>query len=89
MGALHDGTPVAGPPGATRRRPRCGVDLCQPHAIRAVAKIISAYPRNLEKDCELLAAEGVDVVFAPTVKTMYPAGKTEVTVQPGPVGRSV
>jgi pantoate--beta-alanine ligase len=34
----------------------------------------SRYPRTLEQDCEMLAAEGVDVVFTPTVEAMYPAG---------------
>ena len=30
------------------------------------------YPRNFERDCQLLEAEGVQFVFAPTVKEMYP-----------------
>jgi pantoate--beta-alanine ligase len=32
------------------------------------------YPRTLEQDCEMLDAEGVDVVFTPTAEAMYPAG---------------
>lgn len=32
------------------------------------------YPRNFEADCTLAAAEGADVVFAPAVEEMYPAG---------------
>jgi len=32
------------------------------------------YPRVLERDCELLASEGADFVFAPNVEEMYPAG---------------
>jgi pantoate--beta-alanine ligase len=32
------------------------------------------YPRTFEADCELLEAEGVDVVFAPTPEEMYRRG---------------
>ncbi len=32
------------------------------------------YPRSFEADCTLAEAEGVDVVFAPAVEEMYPAG---------------
>jgi pantoate--beta-alanine ligase len=32
------------------------------------------YPRAFEADCALAQAEGADVVFAPTVEEMYPAG---------------
>lgn len=35
------------------------------------------YPRNLDRDCELLEREGVDLVFAPSVEEMYP--RTSVT----------
>jgi pantoate--beta-alanine ligase len=39
------------------------------------------YPRNTERDCELLATEGVDAVFMPSVNEMYPDGfATSVTV---------
>jgi len=34
----------------------------------------AAYPRDLDTDCALAAAEGVDVVFAPVVDEMFPAG---------------
>lgn len=33
---------------------------------------LERYPRSLERDCEMLAQEGVDVVFAPAVEEMYP-----------------
>lgn len=32
------------------------------------------YPRSFEADCALAQAEGADVVFAPTVEELYPAG---------------
>lgn len=34
----------------------------------------ATYPRDVERDLALLRAEGVDVVYAPTVAEMYPAG---------------
>src|SRR3954470_18292860 len=32
----------------------------------------SKYPRTFERDCEMLTAEGVAYLFAPTKETMYP-----------------
>ncbi len=32
------------------------------------------YPRDPERDCTLAAAAGVDLIFAPTSREMYPAG---------------
>jgi pantoate--beta-alanine ligase len=43
---------------------------------------LARYPRDLERDLSLLAAEGVDFVFAPTDGEMYPPGhQTVVTVR--------
>ena len=35
---------------------------------------LARYPRSLQRDCELLAAEHVDLVFTPTTESMYPEG---------------
>jgi pantoate--beta-alanine ligase len=50
---------------------------------------LDRYPRTLEADLELCAAEGVDVVFAPSVAEVYPHGvrsEGAVTVDPGRLG---
>lgn len=46
---------------------------------------LDAYPRTLDEDVAKLKAAGVDAVFAPTAREMYPNGP-RTTVQPGPVG---
>lgn len=50
---------------------------------------LDRYPRTLDVDLELCAAEGVDAVFAPSVDEVYPLGVRSdraVTVHPGPLG---
>ena len=39
---------------------------------------LKAYPRTLEKDCELLETTGCDYVFAPSEAEMYPEPDTRV-----------
>lgn len=46
---------------------------------------LDTYPSALDSDLELLADEGVEVVFAPSVSSMYPDG-FRTTVHPGPLG---
>jgi pantoate--beta-alanine ligase len=46
------------------------------------------YPRPLEQDMALCADEGVQVVFAPARREIYPAEPT-VTVDPGELGRQL
>jgi pantoate--beta-alanine ligase len=44
------------------------------------------YPRDEERDLAICRAEGVDIVFAPSVEEMYPAG-AETTVSVGSLSR--
>ena len=44
---------------------------------------LDRYPRTLEADLEVCAAEGVDVVFAPAVAQMYPGGFSHDSVHDG------
>jgi pantoate--beta-alanine ligase len=48
---------------------------------------LDRYPRTLDDDLAMCAAEGARAVFAPSAGEMYPAGQPEVTVDPGPMGR--
>ncbi len=48
---------------------------------------LDRYPRTLDEDLAMCAREGVRLVFAPSAAEMYPGGKPEVTVDPGPVGQ--
>jgi pantoate--beta-alanine ligase len=43
------------------------------------------YPRTFERDCALLEAEGVELLFAPDETQLYPE-KQVFKVQPGPLG---
>ncbi len=47
---------------------------------------LQRYPRTLEADMALLEAEGVDLVFAPSVNEMYPDGEPKVRIASGPLG---
>jgi pantoate--beta-alanine ligase len=46
---------------------------------------LDRYPRTFDADLEVCAAQGVDVVFAPSVDEVYPGGDPQVTVEPGPL----
>ena len=85
MGALHDGhrelIKVA--------RRRCAVIvvtvILNPLQF-APSEDLSRYPKTLESDVALCAQEDVDLVFAPDVDEVYPAGEPQVRVQAGPLG---
>ena len=47
---------------------------------------LASYPRDLDRDLARCRGEEVDAVFVPGEDEMYPAGRPEVTVDPGPLG---
>jgi pantoate--beta-alanine ligase len=73
MGALHDGH-VALVRLAKRRASKVIVSIFVNPAQFAPTEDFGSYPRTWKSDVARLAAEGVDLVWNPDVKTMYPAG---------------
>lgn len=45
---------------------------------------LNSYPRPIEGDVDVCASAGVDVVYAPTIATMYPTG-FQTRISPGPL----
>jgi len=89
MGALHDGhahllraaRTLAGPRGSVI------VSIFVNPLQFGPGEDLDRYPRTLDEDLAMCAAEGVCAVFAPSAAEMYPGGKPQVTVEPGPMGR--
>ena len=87
MGALHDGhrallrraREVAGPGGAV------AVSIFVNPLQFGPAEDLDKYPRTLEADLAACEEERVDLVFAPSVREMYPE-RQFVMVDPGPAG---
>ena len=85
MGALHDGhrelIKVA------RRRCEVIVVTVFLNPLQfAPSEDLSRYPKTLDADVALSAEENVDLVFAPSVEEVYPAGEPQVRVHAGPLG---
>ena len=89
MGALHDGhaqllraaRTLAGPRGSVI------VSIFVNPLQFGPAEDLDRYPRTLNEDLAVCARAGADLVFAPSAAQMYPGGRPEVTVDPGPAGQ--
>ena len=89
MGALHDGhahllraaRTLAGPRGSVI------VSIFVNPLQFGPGEDLDRYPRTLDEDLAICARAGADLVFAPSAAEMYPGGRPEVTVDPGPAGQ--
>ncbi|OYY60722.1 MAG: pantoate--beta-alanine ligase, partial [Rhizobiales bacterium 35-66-30] len=73
MGALHEGHIALVRQAKTLAR-RIVVSIFVNPTQFAPNEDFSRYPRTFDNDLALLAAEGVDVVYAPSAADMYPQG---------------
>jgi pantoate--beta-alanine ligase len=83
MGALHDGH-VSLVRLAKRRAAKVAVSIFVNPTQFAPTEDFSSYPRTWKADVAKLAAEGVDLIWNPDVKTMYPAGFATRILPEGP-----
>ncbi len=83
MGALHDGH-LALVRLAQKRARRVVVSIFVNPAQFAPIEDFSKYPRTFAQDMAALTAEGVDLVWAPTEKAMYPEGFATRIAPAGP-----
>jgi pantoate--beta-alanine ligase len=83
MGALHDGH-VSLVRLAKRRAAKVVVSIFVNPAQFAPTEDFSSYPRTWKSDMAKLSAEGVDLVWNPDVKTMYPDGFATRIAPEGP-----
>src|SRR5450631_4193964 len=83
MGALHDGH-VSLVRLAKRRAKRVIVSIFVNPTQFAPTEDFSSYPRTWKADVARLAAENVDLIWNPDVKTMYPDGFATRILTEGP-----
>jgi pantoate--beta-alanine ligase len=83
MGALHDGH-VSLVRLAKRRAAKVVVSIFVNPAQFSPTEDFGSYPRTWKADVARLAAENVDLIWNPDVKTMYPAGFATKILTEGP-----
>lgn len=83
MGALHDGH-LSLVRASMNRADVTVVSIFVNPTQFAPTEDLAAYPRDMERDLELLRAEGVDFIFTPSAAKMY-REEAGVTVDPGAI----
>jgi pantoate--beta-alanine ligase len=84
MGALHDGHLSL----IARAREECDTVVASIFVNPlqfGQPEDLATYPRDLERDLLLLEKEGVDIAFTPDAEEMYPTGRPDTAVEPGPL----
>jgi pantoate--beta-alanine ligase len=87
MGNLHAGH-LALVELARAHAPRVAVSLFVNRLQFAPTEDFEQYPRTFSADCEKLSAAGVELVFAPDERVLYPEPQ-ECVVDPGPLGEAL
>jgi pantoate--beta-alanine ligase len=83
MGALHEGH-LSLVRQARRQAERVVVSIFVNPTQFAPSEDFSSYPRQLQRDLDLLATVGIDAVFIPDAGVMYPAGFATTISMSGP-----
>ncbi len=81
MGALHDGHLSLIREAKKTGKPVVVSIFVNPEQF-APEEDLEKYPRNLEQDCEFAESVDADVVFAPSVSTMYPSEPETIELPP-------
>jgi pantoate--beta-alanine ligase len=87
MGNLHEGH-LSLVRLARRHAPRVAASIFVNRLQFAPGEDFERYPRTFDADCERLAAEGVEIVFAPDEGTLYPEPQRYV-VDPPPIANEL
>ncbi|MFI5840787.1 pantoate--beta-alanine ligase [Catenuloplanes sp. NPDC051500] len=88
MGALHEGHEAL-MRAARERADRVIVTIFVNPLQFGPTEDLDRYPRTLDSDLEICARAGVDLVFAPSAREMYPDGPPQVRLNPGPLGEEL
>jgi pantoate--beta-alanine ligase len=83
MGALHEGH-LSLVRAAKARCDAVAVSIFVNPTQFGPTEDLSKYPRQFDRDCQLLEKEGINILFAPSVDEIYPDGAVTWVVVEGP-----